>query len=292
MKINNFIHFACSVMILACGEAAASDTITLHDVTFEEVTARTGLEALNPGSANLYIPTDWTTEGNLGSRGNTMQGLYMEAGSGLKFNGTGGTITVSYLYLDSSIKVAGNRTGSSVNTGEVSWGNVSPTTSFSISSAVGSWLDINQDYGRNISTAKMNGGTVYLNGLGHLNSSLGRGNTLVATAVTARSTLDDNSPLFQLNEIAGSDYTLVTRVLMTGDFSTWGAEDLASVQLEGYSYSAGLAYATSYTVADLTKYYVTADSEGLRVSYLIPEPAAATLSLLALAGLAARRRRQ
>lgn len=44
--------------------------------------------------------------------------------------------------------------------------------------------------------------------------------------------------------------------------------------------------------ATAPSYYVTKDDNGIKVSYvLVPEPTTATLSLLALAGLAARRRR-
>lgn len=45
--------------------------------------------------------------------------------------------------------------------------------------------------------------------------------------------------------------------------------------------------------ATAPSYYVTKDDKGIKVSYvLVPEPTTATLSLLALAGLAARRRRK
>ena len=47
------------------------------------------------------------------------------------------------------------------------------------------------------------------------------------------------------------------------------------------------------TNATVSSYFVSNDSTGVKVSYLIvPEPTTATLSLLALAGLAARRRRR
>ena len=47
------------------------------------------------------------------------------------------------------------------------------------------------------------------------------------------------------------------------------------------------------TSAVAPSYYITKDASGIKVSYvLVPEPTTATLSLLALAGLAARRRRK
>ena len=50
------------------------------------------------------------------------------------------------------------------------------------------------------------------------------------------------------------------------------------------------------TAEDYGKYFLSVDNKGVYVSYVkatnnIPEPATATLSLLALAGLCARRRR-
>lgn len=294
MKKNCYLLCALATASLSCAGAETPATVTLHDVVFQEVTVRSGLQNQSPASSHFYILGEYTTEGNLGlaTPSNTLQGLYMEANSGLKLNGSGGTITVSHLYLDSTIKVQGAVTGGTVNKGEVSWGSYSRTPTFSLSNAAGSWLDINANYGRNITTASMHGGTVYLNDLGHLNSTLSIGNTLVASAVTEQNVLQGNTALFQLNEIAGTDYTLITRTLMTGDFSSWNAAALESVQLEGYTYSADLANATSYTTQDLSKYFVTASSNGLSVSYLVPEPASTALSLLALASLAARRRRK
>lgn len=296
MKINLCILGTLASASIVYGETTASSDVVLHDVTFQNVTYDSGLQNHNPSSSNFYLGNGLLTQGNFGvtpspSEPNTIQGLYMDTGSGLKLNGTGGTVSVSYLYLAPSIKLKEETTGDNIYANEVSWGSTSASTTFSIASNEGCWLDINQDYGSRISTASMSGGTVYLNGLGHLNGTLNQGNTLVATAVTAQSTLLDNAALFQLNKIEGTDYTLVTRTLMTGDFSAWSAEALTSVLLKGYNYSAYLANASSYTAADLTKYYVTADSNGLSISYLIPEPTTAMLSLLALASLAVHRRR-
>ena len=294
MKKNCYLLCALAAASLACAEAETPTTVTLHDVVFQAVTVHSGLQNQSPASSHFYIPGEFTTEGNLGvaATPNTLQGLYMEANSGLKLNGNSGTVTVSHLYLAPTIKVQGAVTNTTINKGEVSWGSSSSTPTFSLSNAAGSWLDINANYGSNITTASMSGGTVYLNELGHLNSTLSTGNTLVASAVTEQAVLQGNTALFQISEVAGTDYTLITRTLMTGDFSSWDAAALESVQLEGYTYSADLATATGYTTEDLSKYFVTANSNGLSVSYLVPEPTSTALSLLALASLAARRRRK
>ena len=46
------------------------------------------------------------------------------------------------------------------------------------------------------------------------------------------------------------------------------------------------------TNAEVGSYMITKDGNGYSVSYVVPEPAAASLSLLGLAGLAMRRRRK
>ena len=117
---------------------------------------------------------------------------------------------------------------------------------------------------------------------------------------------------------AGATYTLETRYLIMGDSDgdfnpgAYGTLTLAGGNIMGTGdmvltsamtenpvltgnskYTSGSLTAT---VEDYGKYILGCDASGIYVQYvkadIIPEPATATLSLLALAGLAARRRRK
>lgn len=100
----------------------------------------------------------------------------------------------------------------------------------------------------------------------------GTGNTINATLAKA------------VEGIAGD--TIYTRKLI----------GLENVVFNNMRYNFGEGWDEVGSVDDITgfnQYAITSDASGIWVSYkLVPEPATATLSLLALAGLAARRRRK
>lgn len=71
--------------------------------------------------------------------------------------------------------------------------------------------------------------------------------------------------------------------------------DSTNTSLEMLSGIAGIDTLTAVddlTNAEVGSYMVTKNENGYSVSYVVPEPAAASLSLLGLAGLAMRRRRK
>ena len=69
--------------------------------------------------------------------------------------------------------------------------------------------------------------------------------------------------------------------------TTYSFTDANGVAMIAVDSEEALATATT------SSYFVTKDASGIKVSYnIVPEPATATLSLLALAALAARRRRK
>lgn len=153
----------------------------------------------------------------------------------------------------------------------------------------GGWVDIDADYGDRISLSGMTTGTLYLNQNGALN--------LGASALSSSITLDFSA---SSSATAGQ---LLTRTLLSGsDFTAW---------MEALGSNSSLATMTGYTLtdtdlsslsgSDLSSYEglfsIKNTGAALEVSYVVPsaavpEPATATLSLLALAGLCARRRRK
>ena len=101
-------------------------------------------------------------------------------------------------------------------------------------------------------------------------------------------------------QLVGTESGVQTRQLITLD-----TRDGKSVSFDGtnttYSFtdSNGVLMTAvdsldALATATTSSYYITKDASGIKVSYvnIIPEPTTATLSLLALAGLAARRRRK
>lgn len=165
----------------------------------------------------------------------------------------------------------------------------SDSTTWKIGMQDGGWVDIDADYGDRISLSGMTTGTLYLNQNGALN--------LGASALSSSITLDFSA---SSSATAGQ---LLTRTLLSGsDFTAW---------MEALGSNSSLATMTGYTLtdtdlsslsgSDLSSYEglfsIKNTGAALEVSYVVPsaavpEPATATLSLLALAGLCARRRRK
>ena len=77
-----------------------------------------------------------------------------------------------------------------------------------------------------------------------------------------------------------------SQISFDGTNTTYTFTDANGVAMTAVDSLEALATATA------PSYFVTKDASGIKVSYVIPEPTTATLSLLALAGLAARRRRK
>ncbi len=93
---------------------------------------------------------------------------------------------------------------------------------------------------------------------------------------------------------SGEGYTAMTRTLMTLSDTARGDFDVAGTGTT-ISNTGELVRGTTRTntAADIGKYFVeyNGTTKAITLTYVVPEPTTATLSLLALAGLAARRRR-
>ncbi len=257
-----------ALIALSPGFAVAGDSSTslsLHEVIFSAPQQQALHNAFSTNadanSANMYLSGQayYTND----KKGTTYDGIYLASDSGLKFN-HGTSITVSHLYIASNIIM---KKGTDFVEGQLNWSNTNDSTKLKISEKVGSWVDINADYGIGIDISAMTDGALYLNTGGAL--------TLQYTS--------DNKTYTDYTLANGVDvYATITdeanvRTLLTGDFSNWS----------------GTVYlmTADNTVYNGSNYTWKATAEGLEI-VTIPEPTTATLSLLALAGLAARRRRK
>lgn len=262
------------VALFASAMASFAD-VDLHDVTFTMDLVNGGH---NNNNDNRDSDKNYQVDGNqyVGGEINAYGGFYIADGQGLKFN-LKKDITVTHLYIGPSVKIVTRNDNVAMN--EINWSD--ETHMFSINS--GGWVDVDAYYDFGIKLGNMTAGDIYLNGNGGIASDMNAG---FAGTIHAGLSI-------------GGTPTLLTRVLIAGNFS---GRDLTGYNFDfgGYKLdtTGNLAALTSGSgVEELSafvgKYIVFADRDGIKVSYVVvPEPAAATLSLLALAGLAARRRRK
>jgi len=235
-----------------------ADDIELHGITFSTPTA-TGLQnQAGVADANLYLTGGtlyWSNELN-----RSYSGLYVASDGALRINNTSDAITVNYLYLASNVTIGASKNQA---VGDVTWNwNLTNASRIQIKATNGGWVDINNDYNARIDLSSMESGAVYLNTAGALTlSSLGNAYTL------------NNG----VNVYATITETANVRTLLSGDFSNWnGTVHLMTADNAAYNG---------------TEYTWKATAQGLEI-VAVPEPTTATLSLLALCGLAARRRRK
>lgn len=271
------------IALMALSSIAMAADVTAHGITFTTTDLSKGIQTWTDRAANNYYITGGVSWGN-GNGGYDFGGLYVDDQGGMKFNALNYDFNVKYLYLTSGVQI-GASTGDTV--GQINWSNNNGANFVMIN---GGWVDINANYGDKIDTSGMTTGSIYLNTAGALtlpeDGVLGNGVTVFAT-------LD----LYADAIVQATGIGIVTRTLMTGDFSNWtGALTLNSHNItqglvEMSSDEFGSGYMNGFTSADVGKYYITKSDTGLSINYIVPEPATATLSLLALAGLAARRRR-
>lgn len=252
------------IALLALGSAAMAADVTVNDVTFTTTDLSKGFQNWTDRATNNYYITGAVAWGN-GNAGLDFGGLYVANDGGMKFNVANSDITVKYLYLMSGVEI-GATSGSSI-VGEINWTNNSGAN---FVMADGGWVDINAAYGDKIDASDMTSGSIFLNDAGSLTlSALGNGVTVHA------------------NVTAGEDRTLIS-----GDMSNW-AGNLA-LKTAGNSFALVDSGQLIWATGELENIKINATAEGLSYSFetpAVPEPTTATLSLLALAGLAARRRK-
>lgn len=258
-------------MVLFISAMTSFADITLHDVTFtSDLTNGPHNTARN--DANKYYQVNGGQY--VGGSVRTYGGFYVANGSGLKFNFAEDT-NVTYLYIGDSVKIMSD---SAQGTNKINWS----ISNLEFNVASGGWVDVNATYALGINLGNMTAGDIYLNGKGTITSAMN-----IGFAGTIHAALEyRNTPV------------LCTRTLVAGNFS---GRDLTNYHFDfgGYELdtTGNLAALTAdSSVEDLKpfvgKYIVSADNQGIKVSYVTPEPSTATLSLLALAGVAARRRRK
>lgn len=157
-------------------------------------------------------------------------------------------------------------------------------------------MDINADYGNLINVSQMTSGAIYLNTSGHLNLT-DRNNGDAPYALVGDVNIFasfEEVALFGMDDFSRSSEG---RTLIDGDLSQWTGtltltmgKSYATYNSDGKLLKAeGALMDVEFDIKDSSnsKLFVkTADTPA------VPEPTTATLSLLALAGLCARRRRR
>ena len=209
--MKNYITVAA---FLAAGAAFANaqEAPTLHEITFDKVVdsalALHG-QSWDMATSNIAIlaPGTYTN----GSKGLEYQGLYIDEGTGLKFNYTDRT-TVTYLYIADGIQL---KTSNQSVAGSVNWSNTGDACGFTVSATSGAWVDVNASFdAAAIDIGDMTTGSVYLNENGQL-------------ALSGATLSNDVTVYADASGLAAGE----TRTLISGDFSGWtGTVDFGSVE--------------------------------------------------------------
>lgn len=146
----------------------------------------------------------------------------------------------------------------------------------------------------NLAYTKSQGGEGFYANLGatgimNLTSSNGSSYTAKIASLTATLTLDGGTA----SGFTSDGHQILTRNLVTlGSNMSFDSTDTSLEMLSGIAGIDSLTAVDDLINAEVGSYMVTKNEHGYSVSYVVPEPAAASLSLLGLAGLAMRRRRK
>lgn len=146
----------------------------------------------------------------------------------------------------------------------------------------------------NLAYTKSQGGEGFYANLGatgimNLTSSNGNSYNAKIASLTATLTLDGGTA----SGVTASGHQILTRNLVTlGSNMSFDGTNTSLEMLSGIAGIDTLTAVDDLTNAEVGSYMVTKNENGYSVSYVVPEPAAASLSLLGLAGLAMRRRRK
>lgn len=278
------------LVLSALAQGSDSNTITIHGTEF--TTDSPGPRGIDTSKNWALSETyTWMTmfSADYGEVP-TCNGFYLEAGSGLRIYNAGervDDIAVSYLYLDEAIKIADNEnlTGQQVDTPNlINWFHPENNKGNTITIQDGGWVDINANYGNLINLSAMTtGGGIYLNTGGYLDLTDNNNNDKAYT-------LDDDVIIYvTLTE------DVTERTLLGGDLSGWGGKVHFTLEDDYAIYQNGELLESTGALQGLV-IDISADTSAISykigTSSTVPEPTTATLSLLALAGLAARRRRK
>lgn len=289
--------------LVALSSLALGDIIHGVDFTTDKPSSR-GLDI----SKNwvLSSPYSWVTVNNFPEnlKVSSCSGFYLEEGAGLRIVNSGyreDDISLKYLYLHSSIKINDNGNKEDAATtkataGLINWETPNNNLDNVIYIQDEGWVDIDADYGNLINVSQMTSGAIYLNTAGHLDLT-DRNNADAPYALVGDVNIFasfEEVALFGIDDFSRSSEG---RTLIDGDLSQWTGTLTLTM---GNSYAIynsngelldaeGSLMDVEFDIKDSSnsKLFVkTADTPA------VPEPTTATLSLLALAGLCARRRRR
>lgn len=253
------------------------------------------------------------TEMNGNSLIDSAGGIHILPQAGISVKGTNNAITADALKIEEGtwqIDVAENGElyiGAQIQDGETGSGNITKSGdgTLALGGYESTWqgtlsvedgtLNLYDAITMNSATISMAGGTI----LEAISCTVGSLELQNSSTIDANSIITVENTLTLGSGIGLSDYALQSILMLDGNTTVTLFNGVDTLNLSGTSYTAGEAVmvdlARHFTGEGLTtgKYYLSFNSVGdVYAGLMVPEPGTTTLSLLALAALAARRKRK
>ncbi len=195
------------------------------------------------------------------------------------------------------------------------WSNVSTGTSFTVSFDItnlstGAWQDVlclassvnshpNSDE-RKLQLQSDNNGALYMYNTAqettYFNGNSAASSTNMALGISVSDVADDVYTLTFVSDVNAKTFTGYVNGAQVGQWTDWTSDGgLSGIQFgQRFGGGRGIGDGGAFTIDNVTVWNRALDAAAVKAiaAPAVPEPTTATLSLLALAGLAARRRRK